>query len=154
MHQNELPTALLTAVTVNMQRDPSKGEPAKASDFCYYDRKADGPKLSGQCCDTFFSLIREQKMPGWTLNIVPIEQLKRGQVGGAIRYPRAWIGAHIVLINPSIDQGKIKASLAIIDETRSDMVMPVKDLDNGEMFGLTLPKGLQRYIVDAEFYLN
>jgi hypothetical protein len=139
-----------------MNRDPSKGEPAKPSEFQYFSPNSGGnaPTLSATACDTFFSLVREQKIPGWVLSIAPIDRLQLGQKNGTIPYPRALVGPHAILLNPRIDEGMVKSPLAIIDETRADMVAIVKDLDNGEMLGISLPKGAQRYVIDAEFYLN
>ena len=44
---------MLTSVLVNVNRDPKKGEPAKPSDFFYFDLKNDGPRIPSSCADTF-----------------------------------------------------------------------------------------------------
>jgi hypothetical protein len=145
---------MLTAVLVNVNRDPKKGEAAKPSDFFYFDARNDGPKIPTTCADTFFSLVNDEKMIGWVLNIAPLDRLRASRGSGAGIYPRAWVGGRVMMLNPKIVNGKVTAPLAIVDECRFDLPTTLVDVDSGQQATILLPQGLQRYVIDAEFDLT
>lgn len=146
---------MLTSVLVNVNRDPKKGEPAKPSDFFYFDLKNDGPRIPSFCADTFFSLVTDKKISSWCLNIAPLDRLRASRGSGSnIVYPRAWVGGRCIMFCPKITDGKVTAPLAIIDETRVDLPTILRDVDSGQETTILLPQGLQRYVIDAEFYLQ
>lgn len=146
---------MLTAVLVNVNRDPKQGEPAKPSDFFYFDTKNDGPRISDSCADTFFSLVADKKIGSWCLSIAPLDRLRASRGSGSnIVYPRAWAGSKCLLINPQLINGKVSAPLAIVDQTSIDLSITLKDIDSNQEITILLPQGLQRYVIDAEFCLN
>lgn len=146
---------MLTAVLVNVNRDPKKGEAAKPSDFFYFDTRNDGPKIPASCADTFFSLVADKKISSWCLNIAPLDRLRASRGSGSdVIYPRAWVGGRCVVFNPKIKNGKVTAPLAIVDETRMDLPTLLRDVDSGQETTILLPQGLQRYVIDAEFHLG
>ena len=145
---------MLTAVLVNVNRDPKKGEAAKPSDFFYFDTRNDGPRISTAAADTFFSLVVDKKIGSWCLNVAPIDRLRASRGGGDVCYPRAWLGARCLVINPKVINGKVCAPLAIVDETRVDLSIMLKDVDSGQETPILLPQGLQRFVIDAEFQID
>lgn len=146
---------MLTAVLVNVNRDPNKGEPAKPNDFFYF-KPDDGTeaRISASTADAFFSLVGDSKLPAWVGGIAPIDRLRTARAGGRPTYPRAWVGGRVVLINPVIVDGKVTAPLAIIDETRVDCPTHIRDVDGDFSVCINIPQGLQRYVVDAEFEMS
>lgn len=151
LHLQELGLATLTACFVNANRDPKKGEPAKPTDFFYFQNQAlDGVNLPTGVCNSFFSLVQEGKMPGWVVPLAPISKLKENHTKAPVALPRAWHGEGILLLKPKLDGKRILAGMAIADHAEG--VVPLIDIDSGATYEIYLSEPVSgAWILDAEF---
>lgn len=167
LHLHELGIAALSALFVNANRDPKKGQPVKPSDFFNFKQDEDLPKIASVCCDTFFSLVADQKLPQWALVLAPTESLladrRQGVVRGGLRedfshntssLPRAFMRKGVLLVAPSITNNTVKAGLAIIDQVEGKV--SVIDVDIGTVHTIFVPNKQRGsyWLIDAEFYLE
>jgi hypothetical protein len=114
----ELGIATLTSQFFNANRDPKKGEPAKPSDFFYFQsQEEDGIHISAYVANTFFALTEQGKLPGWAVAIAPLERLLKAKDNSKIRNPQAWIGKNLVLICPTVKDGLVEFPLGFVDDT-------------------------------------
>lgn len=153
LHQEELGIATLSALFVNSNRDPKKGEAAKPSDFFYHKPSSEEDKLDPMACDVFFSLVADEKMPSWVAAIAPIEKLRSSRVNGTISGVRAWLGRGVLLISPKIVGGVVKAPVAMVDGVCEKAQL--RDVDSGSTHQVFIPKtsGETYWIKDVEFQL-
>jgi hypothetical protein len=155
LHLQELGIATLTACFINANRDPKKGEPAKPTDFFYFaDRDSTGPKLNGAACDAFFSLVSEQLLPSWVLDIAPIELIRSQRANRSIVKPRAWIGENLLLLLPRVEvdsDGKHTVTAALAFCNNATGLVELTDPDSGTEFFLHLPNPQISWSIDAEF---
>lgn len=154
LHHQELGIATLTSAFINANRDPKKGEPAKASDFYYFQPKDQKIKVPAPACDTFFALTKENKLPGWAVAMAPMDIL-RANKGNGKPLPgrvRAWVGKGILLIMPIVDGDTVRCPLAFISTNRQGSIA-LNDVDTNTLFRVQLPPGERRWVLDAEFTL-
>lgn len=153
LHFQEMGTATLSALFVNANRDPKKGQPAKPGDFFYFAsaEKENGPKIPAAACDAFFSLITEHRLPSWVLDIAPIEGIRKHKGSGRYPKPRAWIGDNLLLILPRVEDGMVTAALAFCNGAVGGVEL--HDVDTDTPFYLNLPKSQIAWSLDAEFEL-
>jgi len=152
LHHQELGIATLTSCFINANRDPKKGEPAKASDFFYFQPKDQKIKIPAPACDTFFALTKENKMPGWVVGMAPMDTL-RAHKGNGKRLPgrvRAWSGDGVLLILPHIEGNTVRCPLAFVSTKRQGS-LSLRDVDSGTLFRVQLPPGERRWVLGAEF---
>jgi len=155
LHLQELGIATLTACFVNANRDPKKGEAAAPKDFFYFaDREAAGFKLPGRACDAFFSLISDQLLPDWMLNIAPIELMRSNRANAGLLKPRAWIGENLLLLLPRVEtdeEGKRTVTAAMAFTNDATGLVEVTDPDVGTQFYLHLANPQIAWSIDSEF---
>lgn len=152
LHHQELGIATLTSAFINANRDPKKGEPAKASDFFYFQPKDHKIKIPAPACDAFFALTKENKLPGWAVAMAPMDVL-RANKGNGKPLPgrvRAWAGDGILLIMPIIDGDTVRCPLAFISTKRHGK-LALRDVDADTLFRVQMPPGERRWVLDAEF---
>ncbi|MBD2018665.1 hypothetical protein H6F43_00510 [Leptolyngbya sp. FACHB-36] len=151
LHMAELGIAQLCALFVNANRDPKKGEPAKAKDFCHFTPKESEIQINGAACDAFFSLAPDEKLPAWALALAPVDKLKAQRKNRPAPKPRAWASEdEVLLILPRVKGDRAVCSLAFVGENVSGLVT-LADVDSGTEFAIEVPTGKPRWIVDAEF---
>lgn len=144
LHLQELGIATLSALFANANRDPKKGQPASPADFFYFAAKEQyGPEIPAIACELFFSLIADQKLPGWVLDLAPIADLRRcrSQRPGRLPKPRAWVGENLLIIGPTLE-GNDMGSLLSFDNGAVGLT-EVCDIDTGTPFFLKLPESPQ-----------
>lgn len=116
LHQLELGTATLTSCFVNANRDPSKGQPAKPSDFCYFKTDDKDATIPGVAADTFFHLIKLDLLPHWAMDLAPMDKLQAAKTQGRnIPQFYALVGHRILLICPTVSNGRLYAKFALVD---------------------------------------
>ena len=153
LHQEELGIATLSALFVNSNRDPKKGEAAKPSDFFYHKPLADEDKISFSACATFFSLVSDEKMPSWAVAIAPVEKLRAGKDSGVVSTIRAFVARGVLLVAPVLEGNRVKVPLALVDGV--DGAIACRDIDSGTTYRIVVPnsKGETYWIKDVEFDL-
>ena len=152
LHLQELGISTLSALFVNANRDPNKGEPAKAADFFYFDRKTDDVKISPQAADAFFSLSMDSTMPFWVPALAPVEKLRSCCAKGAFPYPRAWFNEDVFLVLPRIVNDKVIVPFGVIRSPGG--VVVVNDPDSDRSFAVEIPPDEPRWFINAEFELS
>ena len=139
---------------MNANRDPKKGEPAKASDFFYFTPQVEeSEKISAIACNTFFSLIADDKIPSWAVAIAPVDKLRSSRINGDIPKCRAWMSKGVLLIAPVITGDKLLVPLAIIEAATGQV--SVIDVDTGtarEVF-IANPKHDTYWAINVEIQL-
>lgn len=149
LHHQELGISTLSALFVNANRDPKKGQPAKPADFFYFATGKDsGVRIPSKVADVFFSLSNDGLLPPWVLGIAPIDLLRKCRGNSTPGKPRAWIGDDILLILPRIEDEQVIAPLAITN--RATGVCKLTDVDTGTEFYISLPAPQTAWILDAE----
>lgn len=153
LHLKELGIATLTALFVNANRDP-KSEPVKPANYFYFEavNESDRVSIPAAICDAFFSLITDQLMPSWAVPLAPIERLQSGRAHDSVSKPRVWIGDGVLLLLPRVEDGWVKAELAIVEGNQAGKI-ELTDPDCEAVFYLELPPDEQRWELDAEFEL-
>lgn len=153
LHQEELGIATLSALFVNSNRDPKKGEPAKPSDFYYHQPQKEEDRISPTACATFFSLVSDEKMPSWAVALAPIDKLRAGKDDGAVSLVRAFVARGVLLVAPSVDANRVKVPLALVDGVGG--AIAIRDIDSGEIRKISIPnqKGETYWVKDVEFDL-
>ena len=156
MHLQELGIATLTSCFVNANRD-SKSDPAKPKDFYYFhSEKSEGDRItiSALACDTFFSLIKSGKLPGWVVPVLPIDKLEVGRKRGEVGKPRAWVGEGVILIAPVVQGDQVVAAIAVTEAVIEGTVI-VTDVDSDTRFAIVIPPNTEHcWMLDAEFALD
>lgn len=153
LHQEELGIATLSALFINCNRDPKKGEAAKPSDFFYHKPSSDEDKISPTACATFFSLVSDEKMPSWAVAIAPIDKLRIGKDDSTQAPVRAFVARGVLLIAPIVAGDKVKVALALVDGVNGALAL--RDIDSGETLKLLIPNPKQEtyWVKDVEFDL-
>lgn len=153
MHLHELGIATLSSIFVNAN-SAKKGEPAKPSDFFYFEpQDGDGEKISAIASDTFFSLVAEEKMPSWAVSLAPVEKLRQCKANRSPAPTRAWIKRGVMLIAPKVNGGIVFVPLALIDAVDGDLELI--DIDAGTTYKVRLdnPKAQSYWATDIELEL-
>lgn len=153
LHQEELGIATLSALFVNSNRDPKKGEAAKPSDFFYHKPNTEEDKISPTACATFFSLVNDEKMPSWAVALAPVDKLRVGKDDGAVVSVRAFVARGVLLLAPIAVGNKVKVPLAIVDGVNGSTIL--RDVDSGTTYKISIlnPRMETYWIKDVEFDL-
>lgn len=134
LHLEELGLASLCALFVNANRDPKKGKPAKPSDFYRFELQ-DG-KIPAYACDAFFSLVKDNLMPGWVLAIAPLEEMRNLRKFDSYPRPRVWIGDGVMLICPQFLSDRVIAPLAIVNAAQG--IIQLADPDSDQIYNVLI----------------
>jgi hypothetical protein len=154
LHLQELGIATLTSCFVNANRD-SKSDPAKPKDFYYFQaqQEVDRIVIPAIACDTFFALIKDGKMPGWVVPLVPVDKLEAGRKRGEVGKPRAWVGEGVILIAPRVQGEQVIAAIAVTEAVEGTVTLT--DVDTDETFEIEIPPNTEHcWILDADFNLS
>lgn len=154
LHLGELGISTLTSIFWNANRDPKKGEPVKASDFWHFPPQLDkSERISGIACDTFFSLVEDEKMPSWAVAIAPIDLLRQGKKNGEIAKCRAWMRKGVLLVSPQIKGDKVLAPLALVDGIEGQIAVIDSDTGTAREIFVANAKKDTYWATDVEFQL-
>ena len=137
LHLQELGTALLSSLTLNLNRDP-KSPPVKESDFHHFGRKAQDVYPS-KVCDAYLQLFADKQIPDFALDIISGELLQAfidGKTGQPIDGCRALVGDGLILIAPIIyRQGNIvQIQFGIMDDGVENGPIELTDVDTGDRY--------------------
>lgn len=67
LHEAERPTAMLSCLYANSQRDPKKTKPYSYTDFSFYKPIADGETPQSHYGAAYLELMRSKRLPAWAL---------------------------------------------------------------------------------------
>ncbi len=110
LHEEELATANLTALTANLNRDAKKQKtPHKVSDFCFFADADEESRPDSAPASAFHRLIEQKRLPSWALFVFASF---KGQ-GSAVEAPSpvAAIGEGVVVLAPEAKTGGIEGLL-------------------------------------------
>lgn len=135
LHELERPTALLTSVFVNSNRNPKKSKAVKYEDYCFYIPPSMRNLPGSEYGSAAMRLMGQEQFPGWALFIY--KDLKA--VATTLAPPRLALRAENALIlAPSIKDGFVKGML-IAQETAKGQWLKMTD-DDGEVFLVQIPE--------------
>lgn len=108
LHYQELGMATLTSYFVNANKDPKKGSGVTPSDFFYFKPDASSD-IDPDVAATFFSLVKDQVAPNWTVPLIPIKELIALKDKGRIAKRRAFVGVdcNVFILCPSVVNYKL-----------------------------------------------
>lgn len=149
LHSEELGIAGLTALMVNINRDPKKGEPVSREDFFNFKPQKEEEKISPQAADAFFSLSMDSTMPFWVPSLAPVEKLRACRAHGAFPYPRVWMNDDVFLVLPTLTGDRVKFAFGVI--RGGGGTITVEDPDSGNRYCIELPKGEPRWFINESF---
>lgn len=134
LHENERPTALLTSVFINANRNPKKTKPVKYEDYCFYVPASLRNLPNTEYGSAAMRLMSQESFPGWALFIY--KDLK--SVATTLAPPRLALRAQNALIlAPSIKDGMVRGML-LAQETAFDQWVEMTD-DDGDKFLVQIP---------------
>ena len=132
----ERPTALLTSMHANSQRDPKKqSKPFNYLDFAFYKPVNTGDTPKGHYGASFMELIKRKTVPAWALFC--FKELSAGATEGYVPSEPALIAQDAVLLHPEKKGGEWHGML-IAQETASEQYRRFK-ASNGEEYTLRVP---------------
>lgn len=141
LHQLEAPTALLTTLFANSNRDSKKQKtPYRIDDFYLYqpsDRENIPTNIYGAAA---MKLVEERKFPLWALTFY--SDLKKAASGNPPEL-LAYIHDKAILLAPVIDEKTVRGML-IAEEVVSEQVIEMCSPE-GEQIKLQMPKLTIRY---------
>lgn len=134
LHENERPTALLTSVFINANRNPKKSKPVKYEDYCFYVPASLRNLPNAEYGSAAMRLMNQEQFPGWALFIY--KDLKT--VATSLAPPRLALRAQDALIlAPAIKDGVVKGML-VAQETAFGQWVEMTD-DDGDKFLVQMP---------------
>jgi hypothetical protein len=140
VHLTEQPIALNSAILSNSQR--TKPPYAQPADFFIFEPK--GKELPTELCDTFMALLREEIIPSWSIEFVPVDKLKEGAKGRSISTPRAWMCKGLILFLPRTTEGNLLQIEMVIAESDHPVgKTQLWDVDSGESFSVIVPPEIE-----------
>jgi hypothetical protein len=134
LHLEEMGVALLSSLTLNLNRDP-KTPPVKESDFHHFLRKKQDT-FPGMVCDAFLALHTDKKLPDFVSDVMDgelLQQLIDGKKGQPVMGCRALVGDGLVLILPRVYNGFVQIPLGMMDELDNGPI-EVFDVDYGDRY--------------------
>lgn len=147
----ERPTAVLTAMFANVNRDQKKNRKGySASDFYLYEPKEQQDLPHGSFGAAAMSLIKQQKFPSWALFCY--KALHDASLGSPIP-PKdlALIADGAMLLAPiATDEGF--SGMLICTEAASDKILEFRD-DNGNTYLLETPPQPTKFVAEEDVTL-
>jgi hypothetical protein len=135
LHEEERPTALLTSILVNVNRNPKKSKPAKYEDYCFY-MPHEAKNLPSQAYGSAaMRLMANSEFPSWALFIY--KDLKEAS-GPIIPAKLALRGENAIILAPEMTKEKVKGMLVAL-EPASDKWIEMKD-DEGHWWLVQIPE--------------
>lgn len=148
----ELPISQMAALYANSKRS-EKSKVFKPSDFCLFNPpEGEEMKIPSMVADAFFSLLADNKMPGWVLGIAPLDKLRESKKDNIVPRPRAWIGTGVLILLPVIDDDLVESPFVLLDDSPNGEI-EVRDVDSGTPFKLHIVNKICRYILNTQLPL-
>jgi len=135
LHEIERPTAMLSSIYANSQRDPKKSKGFTYLDFSFYKPLNDGDTPQSHYGAAYLELLRVKKLPSWALFCY-----KAFSASAATDYTPSepgFIAEDAILLHPE-RVGKEYKGLLIALESASDQRRVFIDKDGNEI-RLTVP---------------
>ena len=155
LHYKELGIAALSSYFVNANKDPKKGKKSKPSDFYYFAIKegVEAVRLNTHACNSFFSLIKDNKLPVWVMGVAPFDHLRTSKDDGFVPKRRALVSDTCLILNYTIFNGAIYSPLSFIGSSHGITI--VKDADSSEEYTIdTSEFSLNATVIDGEYKVN
>lgn len=145
LHFEEIAIAQLSSLLYrfNVTKPPYKS----TEDFCFF--KSQDKKFSTACCNTFQSLLDDQKIPTWAISEIPVMELIEGATDGRAKPPRAFVAVGILLICPEIVNLEwVQCDIAVFDTHIKPGIHVVYDCDTRQAFRVEIPEDAKNYEVN------
>lgn len=134
LHEEERPTALLTSILVNVNRNPKKSKVAKYEDYCFYMPLEARNLPSQEYGSAAMRLMAASEFPSWALFIY--KDLK--DASGPVTPARlALRGKNAIILAPETAKETVKGML-IAQESASDQWVEMVD-DDGHWWLVQIP---------------
>lgn len=136
LHDRERPTALLSSIYVNSNRDAKKSKAATWSDFCFYKPRNDGNSANSENGSAMLLLAKKGMLPTWALFC-----FKEVTTHADPDYqPKvlALVSDDAILIHPVRDELGYRG-LLIAQESAGNSTRAMKNPETGEVFNLRIP---------------
>lgn len=128
MHEAEIPTANLTALTANLNRDPKKQRKGfTVKDFCFFAPLENENEPEMAAANAYMYLIEKKLLPSWALCV--FGDMRKGEASKAPN-PAALIGEGVILLNPTPKNGGVEG-LLLANSSAANNAIQVTD---GESF--------------------
>ena len=135
-HLREAPVAQLSAITLNINRDPKKKiKPYNYKELCFYKNPDDRELPSTYYGSAAVELVRIGKMPSWALFCFP--KLKEAASASYVPDTCAFISENAILLHP-IKEGTGYKGMLIAREAASERKI-VMESEKGERVELSIP---------------
>lgn len=90
------------------------------------------------------ALLREEIIPSWSIEFVPVDKLKEGAKGRSISTPRAWMCKGLILFLPRTTEGNLLQIEMVIAESDHPVgKTQLWDVDSGESFSVIVPPEIE-----------
>lgn len=123
LHEQEITTANLTALTANINRDPKKQRTAyKVSDFCFYGDGEEENRPDAPAASSYHRLLKEGKLPSWALFV--FDSFKGEGDAEDAPEPVAAIGDGVIVLAPEPKAGGLEG-LLLATAKASGKTMPI-----------------------------
>lgn len=121
LHELEIPTANLTALTANLNRDTKKQKKGYAvADFCFYAPKQNANEPEKAAANAFLHLADKGELPTWALFV--FESMRHGDAARPPS-PAAMIGDGVVILAPIPRNGGVEGLLLATHKASNATVM-------------------------------
>ena len=135
LHELERPTAMLSSLYANSQRDPKKTKAYSYTDFSFYKPMADGETPQSHYGAAYLELLRTKKLPPWALFCY--KALSVSAAADYVPSEPGFVAEDAVLLHPE-KVGDGYKGLLIALESASDQSRTFTNA-NGDKIKLTVP---------------
>jgi hypothetical protein len=154
IHFSSIGLSILTAAFCNANRDP-KGRAYRPTDFQPFREAYERfePRLiPAPVCNTFWHLVKTNKLASWVPNVAPIDELRRGRHGDQLCDPMFWVSRGVCAIAPCISGDVVCIELLIVDEGVNGVVHLYDGLTLELQASIELPpQSGAYYVLEAEY---
>lgn len=134
LYEEERPTALLTSVLVNINRNPKKSKAAKYEDYCFYMPFEARNLPSQEYGSAAMRLMAASEFPSWALFIY--KDLKEAS-GPVVPERLALRGENAIILAPEMNKETVKGML-VAQESASNQWIEMRD-DEGQGWLVQIP---------------
>jgi hypothetical protein len=150
LHESERPTALLTSLMANMNRDVKKKPEAYAiTDFYLYQPREFQDLPSGRYGSSTLALVKKRLFPPWALTFY--NQLSAG-ASGAEPSLLAFIGKDFLLLAPTKFSGGYVGMLIALESASSTTQEAHSPCGQSAIFAL--PKIKSKIVAEENYFLS
>ncbi len=136
-----MPIATLTATLTNLNIDLKKHSSAKPQDYFYFPATISSIPISSNAANCFFSLINDSQLPGWTLNLVPLDDLRKTKdINQKVPKFRALLGEGVMVFAPLIRDDILYSSFVVWENAQPQVQLT--DVDDN-LFNITIETDIE-----------